>query len=199
MKPCLIASVFFLALMAAPIHAAAEDLEIDPMSWDYGETVVGTPSTHSITLSSLGPSPVWVYVVQLTPEPTDELTCGVDVSCDFKITSISDPIPREMAVGESLSVEVAFTPSALGPRQAYLYVASNDSVGDPGTQAFVPLTGAGIQAPAWGAAGNAEASTGTGTGDGIGKIANGLSLFLLPVALVAGWKGMRRWSASSRS
>ncbi|MEW6441865.1 MAG: hypothetical protein AB1640_13100 [bacterium] len=177
-----------------PLPLAAEDLD-DPLGWDYGEVALGTPSTHSFSLDSLGPTAVWIYVASITPEATPSQVCGEDVSCDFEIASISQPLPLELPTGQSVVVEVTFTPSALGPRQAYLFIQSNDSIEPPGPQAFIPLTGVGTEAPpGWGAAENAEALTASGSVRAGGSLANWLALLLLPTALVVGWRVLRRHS-----
>jgi len=43
-------------------------------------------------------------------------------------------------------VEITFTPSALGSREAFLSIQSNDSIPPPGPHAFFPLTGLGVDA-----------------------------------------------------
>jgi hypothetical protein len=45
-------------------------------------------------------------------------------------------------------MDIIFTPASLGDYNAYLYVASNDSVDGPGTEAFIHLQGTGMDAAA---------------------------------------------------
>jgi hypothetical protein len=44
------------------------------------------------------------------------------------------------------SLDVTFTPPAVGDYQAWLYVSSQDSVAPPGPEAFLPLEGTGVEA-----------------------------------------------------
>ncbi len=132
-------------MLASPTAARAEDLSMDPSSWDYGEVVLGASSTHSFTLSSIGVSPVWIYLFQVTPGKSEAVVCGTDVACDFAITS-SPITPIELPPGEEVIVDVTFTPSTIGPGQAFLEVVSNDSVPPPGVMSYLPLTGVGVEA-----------------------------------------------------
>lgn len=132
------------AMLASPTAARAEDLSIDPSSWDYGEVALGTPSTHSFTFTSIGVSAVWIYLVQVTPGESEAVVCGTDVACDFAITS-SPRLPIELPPGENVVVEVTFTPSAIGSGQAFLEVVSNDSVPPPGVISYLPLAGVGVE------------------------------------------------------
>jgi hypothetical protein len=51
-----------------------------------------------------------------------------------------------MPVGEIISFDIIFTPTTPGAHNSYLIVASNDSVGQPGPQAYIRLAGTGVSA-----------------------------------------------------
>jgi len=53
-------------------------------------------------------------------------------------------IPQEQPVGSHIIFDIIFAPTSLDDYSAYLYIASNDSVGNPGTQTFLHLQGAGV-------------------------------------------------------
>ncbi len=144
-KTAVAVALLTAAMLATTTAARAEDLSVDPSSWDYGEVALGTSSTHSFTFSSIGVSAVWIYLLQVTPGKTEELVCGQDVACDFAIT-LSPRLPREMPPGEEVIVEVTFTPSTIGSGQAFLEVVSNDTVPPPGVISYLPLTGVGVAA-----------------------------------------------------
>lgn len=97
-----------------------------------------------LTFSSDSVAAVWIYLVQLTPNETETIVCGRDVTCDFAITS-SPGLPIELPPGEQVVVEVTFTPSAIGFKQVYLEVMSNNTIPPPGVVAFLPLTGVSIR------------------------------------------------------
>ena len=142
-----LATVALLAatIFASPTGARAEDLSVDPSSWDFGEVAVGKSVARSFTITSIGTSDVSVYLLLLTP---DEIysppTCGEDVECDFAITS-SPGLPVILPPGTATVVEVTFTPSAIGSAEVFLYIRSNDTYPPPGVIAFLPLTGVGVE------------------------------------------------------
>ena len=132
------------ALVAAPAAVWAENISVSPLSFDFGEVDVGASSdVKTLHASSLGPTAVWIYLVQITPDATDALICGEDgVTCDFSITS-APALPLELPAGESVEVGVKFTPSATGSHEAYLNIVSNDADGED--DLFLPLTGVGVE------------------------------------------------------
>ena len=147
MKPLetLIAVALFAATMlASPTAVRAEDLAADPLSWNFGEVAVGTSVARSFGFTSIGTSDVSIYLLQVTANDSlmSPPVCGVDVACDFAITA-SPGLPLIMPPGDTTAVEVTFTPSAIGPAHAFLYVRSNDTYPPPGSVAYLPLTGVG--------------------------------------------------------
>jgi hypothetical protein len=149
-------------LVLSPLLVSAEDLDVSPMSWDFGDVELGTPRSQIFTLRSLGPSAVWVYVIETTPAATDGPICAGGLStaycndhpeecnaCDFAVTFINKALPIELPEDDAdhdgaIDVTVTFTPSAFGSREAFLYIFSNDSIDPPGMQAFIRLTGWGV-------------------------------------------------------
>lgn len=136
-----------LAFLIAPSAAWAEDLDISPTSHDFGEVEIGDSAVQTFHLTSLGPTALWVYVIEVSTDGTIHSFCGVDVECDFAITRISDTLPLEMYRGDTLEVDVTYTPTSEGETSAFLYVHSNDSIGLPGMQAYLPISGTGVVAP----------------------------------------------------
>jgi hypothetical protein len=134
--------LFSGAIVAAPAAVRAEDVSITPSSWNFGEVEIGASSSVTFNASSLGPTAVWIYLVQVTPDGTDALVCGEDVSCDFSITS-APGLPLELPAGESVNMDVTFAPSAAGPSEAYLNIVTNDAGGED--DLFIHLTGVGVE------------------------------------------------------
>lgn len=160
MTNCKVIGLLVPILLLTPLLVSAEDLSISPMEWDFGDVELAASRSQVFTLTSHGPTAVWVYVVATTPvagviAPICAGGLSADhcsmypsecTACDFAVTYISQPLPMEHPAGDTLDVEVTFTPSALGRREAFLFVQSNDSVGLPGTEAWIPLIGFGVDA-----------------------------------------------------
>jgi hypothetical protein len=157
------------ALVPGPVFG--QDLHVDTippsLSWpdasfDFGNLLIGGSGRATFSLESLWPSPVWVYYVALNTIP-DETGAVGPWNGIYSLGSFAfDPadtlwnedqygrpgfgLPREMPVGEIISFDVIFTPTTPGAHDSYLIVASNDSVDQPGPQAYIRLTGTGVSA-----------------------------------------------------
>ena len=154
--------IYGIALcMTGLVHA--QDLEINFLSgYDYGNAVVGESKTATFDLFSAGPTAVWVYVIGLneTPDDIDIISPSDYYNPQYTLGAFSfDPtddiwngtvpfyaIPQETPVGTHILMDIIFTPTSLDNYSAYLYIASNDSVDEPGTQAFIHLQGTGVAA-----------------------------------------------------
>lgn len=133
----LIISLFALMLLLLPMSVVAENIGVDPTSWDYGEVQVGDVETAVFTISSLGPYDMIV----------DDIAIRYDVTGSFEITSITsngeviiDPF-FEIVVGDQAEIEVIFMPQIEGMATAQLYVSS-DAANYP--TLYIPLQGEGI-------------------------------------------------------
>lgn len=130
----------------------AQDLQVSPLAWNFGNVAVGTSSTMTFDLLSMGPSPVWVYVVFLSETPEDDVPIVTPYEGEWSLGAFSfNPatwpmIPAEVPVGSALSIDLIFAPPEPGHFQAYLGIWSNDSVGFPGTQGHFLLEGTGVSA-----------------------------------------------------
>ena len=167
-----VVGLFVSILLLTPLVVSAQNLDVAPLSWDFGNIELGTSHSQIFTLTSLGPTGVWVYETELAPAVSDwrpSQICARDVSIylsplpfypggyeviasDFAITQVSDSdgaglLPGEYPMGQTVDVQVTFTPSALECRQVFLYVWSNDSVYPPGPYAYISLTGCGVETP----------------------------------------------------
>lgn len=171
----IVAGILFCQLILCGTTAVhAQDLQVSPTGWDYGNVVVGTSETVTFNLLAGPPTAVWTFVIVLneTPdfeppyanpspvpsmgEPGTEPVYSPPVyslgafSFDplaFPPWPLGGPIfPREMLTGEHIPVDVIFTPPSPGYYSVYLAIVSNDSIDLPGPRAFFLLEGTGVSA-----------------------------------------------------
>lgn len=156
LRVCAFAAVLFCGVSS--VHA--QDLQISPVGYDFGDVVVGTSETVTFNLLAGPPSVVWVYQVVLNETqdfdppcanpyawPEEDRTYSLGAFSFGAFTFHDHPgIPREMFVGELVTVPVIFTPPSPGYYSLYLGVESNDSILPPGREAFFLLTGRGVSA-----------------------------------------------------
>ncbi len=161
------------AVLAAPLQAAGENIEVDPSGWDFGEVEVGQAETQTFNLLSAGPTPLWIFSVQITDDDTSS----------FSITSIP-AIPVELAAGESIDAEVTFSPSSVDPHDAFLNIISNAI--PPDNDLDVPLSGTGVP-NIWGPA----SSLGAGPHPPSDAV-NRLLALLVPAGALAVFKRLRK-------
>jgi hypothetical protein len=137
-----------------------QEIEIAPLSWDFGNVTVGTSETAIFDIASMGPPAVWVYVVALTDtpdiyapwvwpdDPVDPLWSLGPFSFNPS-TWVS--MPHGIPAGGHLMVDVIFSPTSPGYHRAYLEILSNDAGYPPwGNEdtMFLPLEGIGVPIPA---------------------------------------------------
>ena len=133
----------------------AQDLDVSPLSWDFGNVPVGTSERVTFDLLSAGPTEVWIYVVDLY-ERDNQMSAHTDTgdpdSPTYSLGAFSfDPatwpiLPVASSPGSHTLVDVIFTPPAPDDYLAYLFIDDNDSVPPPGPQAFLLLKGTGVPA-----------------------------------------------------
>jgi len=129
------------AMLAAPMAALAQDIEVSPMAWDFGDIVVGDSAIQRFTISSTGSTALMLYVVELTDEAHWEVPYEGD---DFEITEEPDPgAPREINPGESVDYKVTYTPTSYEFHEAYLRVSTNSGYGH--NEIYIHLTGMGVE------------------------------------------------------
>jgi hypothetical protein len=127
-------------------------LNVTPMSWDYGNVLVGTQAIAKFDLENLGPSPMWIYYTLLNETPDEIPPLASPFFGQYTLGAFSfDPLtypvfPRESPVDEHNLIDVIFTPPSPGHYSIYLGIISNDSHPPPGTEAFFLLEGNGVNA-----------------------------------------------------
>jgi hypothetical protein len=118
------------AVVAVPLMASAQCIDVTPESWDYGDVKVGTGKAHIFTIHSCGTSPVEVFYLDVVDDTT-----GV-----FAMSPVPD-VPFPLHAGETLEVEITFTPPGLGVHEAYLYIRHDAD----GGETRIDLLGAGVR------------------------------------------------------
>jgi len=147
----------FGVVLCSTAVVRAEALEVSPMSWDYGDVVVGSSETMTFDLKSEGPTAVWLYqiLLTLTPDLTGPSANPVAWPPEDQTYSLGafsfNPLtlgflPREMPVGEVYPIDMTFTPPSPGYHRAYLFIHSNNSIPPPDPAAFLLLEGTGVPA-----------------------------------------------------
>lgn len=98
-------------------------LVVTPSTLTFGNVVVGVSANISVTLYNVGSAPVTGIAATATG--------------DYAVTSPCQP--TSIAIGQSCTIQVTFTPAAQGSRPGVLTIVSSD----PSSPLAVPLTGSG--------------------------------------------------------
>ena len=115
------------------ISGGVSDMEILPLSHNFGDMEIGTTSTLIITISNVGNADLEVF--SASPQ--------ADWNSDFQITSAPN-WPVMLPPTASTNVEITYTPSAEGPVESVLKISSNDP---DESVVEVQLSGTGIVIP----------------------------------------------------
>lgn len=121
--------------LSAPAPAYADRLEVLPTDHDFGDVEVGTTVATIISMTNINGKDVEVY----------GLGFQAGGSADFSLAN-SPPVPFIIVPGETVEVEVAFTPSACGYVSAVLEIESSDMI-EPLQTVFLGGVGVAVQPP----------------------------------------------------
>jgi hypothetical protein len=110
--------------------ARAPDLVISPDPVDFGDVVLGSSGLRTATLTNVGDDPLQVGKVTVAPS---EFSKASGTACEG----------TTIASGGSCTLDIRFTPSALGRQTGTLTVDSNE----PGGQDTARLIGEGVRQP----------------------------------------------------
>jgi len=119
-------------LLLLPLRAVAENILVDPMTWDYGEVEIGATEPMTFTITSMGPD---------TALRVDMILIMDDDTGSFEALTAEIDFPVYLEVGESIEVVVNFTPDAEGMATASLLIISN---AHNGYSTYIPLQGEGV-------------------------------------------------------
>lgn len=124
--------IFIAGLTTPTLVWPSPGIVVVPSEHNFGEVELGTSSTTIITISNTSPG---LYYI-------DAVSFQAGSSSDFSIT-MAPPSGTVLLPGESVDVEVTYTPSALGDASAVLDIAWINA--DTGV-AYVSLGGVGVGA-----------------------------------------------------
>jgi len=134
----------------------AQSLSISPMSWDFGDVLVGTSEKLTFDIFSDGSSDVSLYIIGLEETPYYDPPYVFPDDPDDPAWALGPfsfnpatwtPTPVVLPFGDHAFLDVIFSPTAPGDYSAYLYLRSNDSYPPPGSIAYLPLEGTGVLVP----------------------------------------------------
>lgn len=112
--------LIFIAVLTTPPLAWPQDIEVHPMSNDFGNVELDSSSTTIITISNVGNLYLIISDIYFLPGS----------SPDFSITMFPDPPgpipPLDGGTVNSADVEITFCPSVEGGSSATLEISSND-------------------------------------------------------------------------
>ena len=111
--------------LALQLNAAVPTLTINATSVAFGDVVLNTPSTQSVTLSSTGTASVTVNSVVVT-------------GTGFTVPGAG--FPATLTPGQTVTLSVQFDPTVIGAATGLLTVTSNSSTG---STAVIALSGTG--------------------------------------------------------
>ena len=124
--------------------------------YNFGSVMLENFRTVTFDLSSVGEhTEVWLYVAALVDDldnSTGSAALPMDEPPTYSLGAFSfDPAddnwtryPHVLDYGESISIDVIFSPTSLGEHSAYFFFQSNDAIQFPKPQAFIHLQGTGI-------------------------------------------------------
>ena len=93
-----------------PCDTSTTAIEVSPLSYNFGKVEVGKSITFTVTISNKGCGPL--------------IISSVGLKTDFTINSFSSPLAT-IQPGESINLDIAYTPTKLGSNSAVLAINSN--------------------------------------------------------------------------
>ncbi|MEJ5378477.1 MAG: choice-of-anchor D domain-containing protein [bacterium] len=90
------------------------DIDVSPLSHDFGEVMVGEEATQVFTVRNSGYQPLNIVNILISG------------SMDFTATHNCPISPDRLDIARRCEITVSFSPSTEGPQGAYLWIQSND-------------------------------------------------------------------------
>ncbi len=104
-----------IACFIAPFVQAVPDIDVTPLSVDFGVVQIGAPQTVTITMANVGDSAITIETIEFRPGS----------SPDYALTPVP-LLPISFSAGGSFSVDVTFTPTVPGSAAASLDIHNSD-------------------------------------------------------------------------
>jgi hypothetical protein len=126
-------------VVAAPLIASAQCIDVTPESWDYGDVKIGTSESQIITIHSCEATALNINYIDIIGDDSGayEITSSVP-DVPFSLQGSAHP---DFPEGEILDVEITFTPPDVGVHEAYLYIAHDAA----GGATEIDLLGVGVR------------------------------------------------------
>ncbi len=104
-----------IACFVAPFAQAVPDIDVTPLSVDFGVVQIGAPQMVTITMANVGDSAITIETIEFQPGS----------SPDYALTPVP-LLPISFSAGGSFSVDVTFTPTVPGSAAALLDIHNSD-------------------------------------------------------------------------
>ena len=130
-KCLLILLSIFSIFIIAPNCSIAEDAEVYPKQFDFGNVEVGSTETTSVRISNISGSKVDYLSVAFYGD-----TCGV-----FSV--VTSPVPTTIPESETVEIQIGYSPSSSEQCSADFYIYTD---GSPLPSSIVTFTGTGVEA-----------------------------------------------------
>jgi len=113
-----------LAILAAPLTASAECIDVTPANWDYGDVEVGTGETQIFTIHSCATTALNINYLEIIADETGSPSLAYEITSSvpdvpFSLQGSAHP---DFPEGETLELEVTFIPPDLGAHNAIIYI-----------------------------------------------------------------------------
>lgn len=131
-KCLLILLSIFSIFIIAPNSSIAEDAEVYPKQFDFGNLEVGSTETTSVRISNISGSNVDYLSVAFYGD-----TCGV-----FSV--VTSPVPASIPEGITVEIKVDYSPSSIEQCSADFHIFTDSSPG--ASSIIVTFSGAGVEA-----------------------------------------------------
>jgi hypothetical protein len=106
---------------------SAQCIDVTPESWDYGDVKVGTGKSQTFTIHSCEATALNINYIDIIEDDSGayEITSSVP-DVPFSLQGSAHP---DFPEGETLDVEITFTPPSLGVHEACLYIGHDANGG----------------------------------------------------------------------
>ncbi|NIO10277.1 MAG: hypothetical protein GTO40_20645, partial [Deltaproteobacteria bacterium] len=127
-----------LAVLAVPLVASAECIDVTPASWDYGDVEVGASESQIITIHSCGATALNINYLEIIKDETGAPSFAYEISSPIPDVpfSLQGSAHPDFPEGEALDVEITFTPPDVGAHEAFLYITHDANGGETSVTLF---------------------------------------------------------------
>lgn len=130
-----------------PQQSAAQAIDIDPNSWDFGDVLLGSSETKVFNVECASDTMVYIEEIGLTEyNPLvgmlEQETSFFSIVSAPDLPLFLDPDPNTPDP-YMIDIDISFAPTAVGFYDAFLFISSNA----PQERDYIPLQGRGVTIP----------------------------------------------------